>query len=256
MLVQVGADEDMFVVEGKLTELQIARTTQNLLEQIEKHSQAKSIVAGIGVAAGGMYGLVANAAALALYDGEDVHNFAAVLGKDVVCGTFRDADRLKDGDEIKAVASKRGDVLYAHCVVRKNDQQVFLPLMTYAGEKAHFRSCMRVALWGSIFVSLLLAGGFLLFWPEGDQASNRLLQASFVVCLLVPPLFAFPFELWSYRTVRGYGEYASAIFKKLGVPRPEDFDSRQGITHFDDRTIGTNFKLALERHKAKFGIKK
>ena len=245
MLFPASAEEDMFVVEGHLKELQIARTTQNLLEQVERHSSAKNIAAGIGVAAGGMYGLVANAAALALYDGEDVHNFAAVLGNDVVCGTFRDADRLKDEDEIKAVVSKRGDVLYTHCVVRKKDQQVLLPLMTYAGEKALFRSCMRVALW-------LCIGGASLF-----GIVSYLIGASLPFWLAMSsglPLMAFPIELWSYRTVRGYGEYASTIFKKLGVPRPEDFDSSQGITHFVDRTIGTSLKLALERHKAKFGI--
>jgi hypothetical protein len=40
---------------------------------------------------GGMHGMVANAAALALYDGEDMHNFAAVVGAHVLCGTFEHA---------------------------------------------------------------------------------------------------------------------------------------------------------------------
>lgn len=34
-------DDEMFVVEGKLKELQIAPTAQNLLEPIKKHPHAK-----------------------------------------------------------------------------------------------------------------------------------------------------------------------------------------------------------------------
>lgn len=70
-------DGEMFVVEGTLKELQIARTTQNLLEQIETNVRAKGLAGGVGAAAGGMYGMVANAAAVVLYEGEDLHNFAA-----------------------------------------------------------------------------------------------------------------------------------------------------------------------------------
>lgn len=249
-------DEEMFVVEGKLKELQIARTTENLLEQIEKHARAKGLAGGVGAAAGGMYGMVANAAAVVLYDGEDVHNFAATIGKDVICGTFRDADRLNEGDDVKAVVSRRGDVLYAHCVLRKKDKQLLMPLMTFAGTKALFRHCMSVAFWGSLFVSIVMAAFFLYFWyADGNDRNIHSLLFFMGISFLCPPLMGYPFELWSYRTVRGYGQYASAIFEKLGVPRPDDFDSRKGITHFEDVTmVGTNFELALKRHKARFQI--
>jgi hypothetical protein len=245
MSAEATDNEEMFLVEGRLTALQTAQTTVNLLEQIEKHAQAKNIAGGVAAAASGMYGMVANAAALTLYEGEDLHNFAAMVGKEVLCGTFGDADRLEDGDNIKAVVSRRGDVLYAHCVLRKKDQQLLLPLMTFAGEKALFRHCMSVASWLCIggatffgFVSYLI-GASLPFW---------LVMSSGL------PLMAFPFEIWSYRTVRGYGYYASAIFEKLGVPRPDDFDARKGITSFDGGYSATNFELALKKHSEKFKI--
>jgi hypothetical protein len=243
MSAEATDNEEMFLVEGRLTELQTAQTTVNLLKQIEKHAQAKNLAGGVAAAASGMYGMVANAAALTLYEGEDLHNFAAIVGNEVVCGTFRDADRLKDGDNIKAVVSRRGDVLYAHCVLRKKDQQLLLPLMTFAGKKALFRHCMSVAFWGSTFVSVLMASFFLYFWYADNTDRDLGLLAKFMgISLLCPPLMGYPFELWSYRTVKGYGYYASAIFEKLGVP------------HFNDQTIGTSFELALTKHKARFQI--
>lgn len=45
-------DEEMFVVEGTLKELQIAPTAQNLLEPIKKHprAKAKGFAGGVAVA--------------------------------------------------------------------------------------------------------------------------------------------------------------------------------------------------------------
>jgi len=95
--------EDLFLVEGTLSELQVARTKLNLLAQIEKHLQAKNLASGVTGAVSVMYGMVANSAALALYDGEDMYNFAAVVGEHIVCGTFENADQFKNGEAIKAV---------------------------------------------------------------------------------------------------------------------------------------------------------
>ena len=142
--------EDFFLLKGTLSELQVARTKANLLAQIEKHLQAKNLATGVAAVVSGMYGMVANSAALALYDGEDMYNFAAVMGEHVVCGTFEHADQFKNGEPIKAVVSKRGEVLYVHSIMQEKTRQFYMPLGVFAGNGALFKHCMNVA-WGGRF---------------------------------------------------------------------------------------------------------
>src|SRR5664279_1953039 len=92
-----------------------------------------------------MYGVLANSAMLAMYDGEDMVNFAGLLGEQVICGTFENADTFKDGDKIKAVVSKRGNVLSTRAVMRERDKMLFMPLSILRGDRAHFHSCMKTA---------------------------------------------------------------------------------------------------------------
>ena len=76
--------------------------------------------------------------------------------------------------------------------------------------------------------------------------------------IFFPPLLMFPMEYWTYRSMRYYGEHASAIFKTYGFPRPDDLDVRTGMTHYPDHSYGyggINCDLALKQHKARFGIK-
>lgn len=255
MHTEAFGNEELFLIEGCLSNLQTAHTTQNLLEEIQQYAQAKNLAGGIAAAASDMYGMVANSAALALYDGEDTVNFAGVLGERIVCGTFRDADKMVDGDQIKAVVSKRGDVLYAHSVLCKRRQILMLPLMTFAGEKALFRHCMSVAFWACVFAWVVMGGIFSYLWLT-DTKPIEMAEFFFFggMILVFPPLMMYPMEIWNYRTVRSYGYYASAIFKLLGVPRPDDFDSRKGITMIEDDFIATSFEKALAKHKAKFKI--
>ena len=51
-------------------------------------------------------------------------NFAGLLGDQVICGCFEKGDAFADGDRIRAVVSKRGDVLYTHALVRDRRQDV------------------------------------------------------------------------------------------------------------------------------------
>jgi hypothetical protein len=149
--------EHLFLVEGTLGELQIAQTTVNLLEQIDKHIKAKSVVAGAAAALSGLHGLAANTATIALYDGEDAYNFAATLdeqGEQVICGVFEHANQFKNGDPIKAVVSKRGDVFFAHAIMHANTQQFYMPLNTWAGNGAIFKDCMRTGLRMGTFMAV------------------------------------------------------------------------------------------------------
>src|SRR5688572_18350547 len=93
---------DMFRIHGRLVELHISRTTVNLLEKIRKRSREECLAAGLLAAAAEMHGVVANSAMLAFYDGDDSHNFACLIEGQVVCGTFDNADKFRDGDQVVA----------------------------------------------------------------------------------------------------------------------------------------------------------
>jgi hypothetical protein len=249
-------NETLYLIEGTFTALQTSRTRVNLLEKIQQNSKAKNLATGIAAAAGGMHGMVANSAALVLYDGEDMYNFAAMVGDQVICGSFEKADKFKDGDAIKAVVSKRGDVLYAHSLMRLSDYFTCMPLMTFAGKKAFFRGCMKVAWRFSIFGWIFFLVLFTILHANSPSSNETLIIIS-IMSFVFPPLIMYPMELWTYRSTKYYGHYASAIFTAYGFPRPDDLDLRDGMTHYKDALYGyggMNAELALERHKKKYKL--
>jgi hypothetical protein len=225
--------EDLFVVEGTLQALQVARTTVNLLAQIEKNLPAKNLAAGIAGVVGGMHGMVANAAALALYDGEDMHNFAAVVGEHVVCGTFEHADQFKNGESIKAVVSRREGVLFVHAIMQSQTQQFYMPPGVFAGDRALLKHCMKVALGLTLFGWVVF--GIIFLVMNAKQPSTREGAIAFALFVLIGgPLMAFPFEYWTYRSFRGTGGYAEAIFQAFRFPNPKRIDLRNvGSMNFE-----------------------
>jgi hypothetical protein len=221
--------EDIFVVEGSLQALQVARTTVNLLEKIEKNLPAKNLAAGIAGVVGGMHGMVANAAALALYDGEDVYNFAAVVGDQVVCGTFEHADQFKNGEPVKAVVSKREGVLFVHAIMQTRTQQFYMPLGVFAGDRALFKHCMNVA-WGFTILGWIFGFGMAfyndMFGISRPNVTSEKKMILFAAITLFPPVLMFPMEFWTYRSFKGTGGYADAIFLAFGFPKPKRIDLR------------------------------
>jgi hypothetical protein len=251
--------EELLLVEGTLSEVQHAYTRVNLLEQIEKRAQAKNLAIGVAAAVSGMHGVLANSAMLAMYDGEDMVNFAGLLGEQVICGTFQKADTFKNGDKIKAVVSKRGEVLSTHAVMRENDKMLFMPLSILRGDKAHFRSCMNVArnmcILGMIFFPL--AYSLIAAYESINSFSEKdILILGFLFSM---NLVIYPFEYWTYRSTRFMGERASAIFKVFGFPRPDDVDLMPAIHYkFPEDASGVNgvanYEKALERHAKRYNL--
>jgi len=245
---EVVDGEELFLVEGTLSEVQHAATTLNLLEQIERRVKAKGLATGAAAALGGMHGMLANSAMVALYDGEDMYCFAGLLGNQVICGTFESGDAFKDGDRVKAVVSRRGDVLYAHAVMREDDKMLFMPLTTIAGKNAHFRYCMRSAWRACVFG--WLAFGALNFFTSGPWEM-------YIVLLGAMPALMFPFELWTYRSTRDLGYRASAIFRVFGFPRPDDLDLTDAVhVYMPGDAHGArhafNYERALALHAKRF----
>ena len=223
-------EQEMYLVEGTLSELQIARTTINLLEQIDGNVKAKSMVAGAAAVLSGMHGIVSNSAAIALYDGEETYHFAGLLDGQVICGTFQHAENIKDGDRVKAVVSKRGDAFFAHSIMNAKTREFYMPLNEFASSDGLFAHCMRVAFgftvlgWATLLLGFVFTGT--LFNPEIPNA-KKLIMGTMI--LLMPPLIMFPFEYWTYRSMRGTeseggDSYAGAIFKVYGFPQPNEID--------------------------------
>lgn len=170
-----------------------------------------------------MHGMVANATALALYEGEDTYNFAAALGEHIVCGTLENADQFKNGEPVKAVVSQRGDIFYVHAIMHAKSGQFYMPLCVFAGKDAIFKSCMHAAFWGGTFVSIAFAAicyfsGIYDGKYENISRSEQLLITVFFTVAAF--LFSFVMEIWTYHTVKETGVYAEAIFEVFGFPQP------------------------------------
>ena len=250
------SNEVFFTLEGKITEFQTAATTINLLRKIEKNIEEKNLAAGVAAAINGMPGTLATSAMLSFYDGEDMHNFAGLVNGEVVCGVFDDADKIRDGDVVKLVVTRRGDVLHVHSLLRIQDSLLLMPLNAYCGERAFLWGCMRFARNMTLFVWIVLFSGFFLLIDVSMEKKENLITA-FGAILLIPPLFCFPFEYWTYKSMRGYSVYAEKIFLAYGFPKPDVFDARRGITFFENNGNGffaTNCELALKKHRLKHKI--
>lgn len=250
------SDEVLFMVEGEITEFHAAETTVNLLSEIEKNIEEKILAGGIASAINGMHGALANSTMLSLYDGEDMYNFAGLVNGQVVSGVFRNVNRIKDGDAIKLVVSQRHEVLHVHSLLRTDDSLFLMPLNAYCGERAFFWSCMKFARNMVLFIWLLSFVALFSYVDVSMEKKEDLITAGCAI-LLMPIIFCFPFEYWSFKTMQDFSIYATKIFAAYGFPRPEDFDMRKGSTLFKDHDfgfIGYSFELALKKHKKKFKI--
>jgi hypothetical protein len=247
--------EILYALEGKISELKISETMENLLEQIQAYSKAKAGFSGVAAGLLGMENIVATASQVMFYDGEDTYNFAALLnGKAVVCGTFKGAATFENGEKVRFVLSNRADVLYAHAAYRMGPKVLMVPGSTYNGDKAHFAACMRTA--RNITVGLWFMFGVFFGWKaitdsRGLSPDGKALLI--VLCSLLPPVIGFAMEYWTYKSTRDWGLHASAIFKALGIPRPDDF-SLQGHLSPNRTNVpyGYLFEEALEAHLKRY----
>ncbi|KHA75741.1 hypothetical protein NC77_27325 [Janthinobacterium lividum] len=251
-----SSDKDFFIVEGKITEFHMAATNVNLLSKIESSLAEKNLAGGVAAVINGMPGALANAAMLSFYDGEDMYNFAGLVNGKVVCGVFRDADKIKDGDIVKLVVTQRKDVLYVHSLLRIDDSLLLMPLNTYCGERAFFWNCMKFARNMILFMWVMAFAAFFSYVDISVEKKEYIILACSTI-LLVPLIFWIPFEYWSFRTMRDYSICATEIFAAHGFPRPSDFDMRAGATLFKDHSdgfIGYSCELALKKHMSKYKI--
>src|SRR5574343_142362 len=113
-----------YSIEGSLQVVRISNGKINLVKAIQKGSFFTGVAAGLA----GEAGVMANAASLAMYDGEDVQHIACLINNQLAVGTFEYLEDIQVGDRVKLVVSNIEEgVLYIHAILRMDDQLLWLP---------------------------------------------------------------------------------------------------------------------------------
>jgi hypothetical protein len=228
-------NHELYLFEGILTELKTSATTVNLLQTLDSTA----------------------AAMLQTYEGEATQHFHGLLNGKPIVGTFQFADRIKEGDRVKAVVSSRQGVWLAHAIMNAKTQEFYMPLNVFSGLDGLFGHCMRTARNFTIFAWVVGVIALAVFYFQDALRGPDLLVALGAV-LVLPPLFMFPFELWTYRTARGEVSggrtYGGAIFEVFGFPTPEKIDlmRHSSLSQGEDGGWSTAWRVdtLLERIKA------
>ncbi|GGY31202.1 hypothetical protein [Pseudoduganella albidiflava] len=222
---------ETFVVEGIITELQVALGRENLLARISPHYEAGSVATGLGTALGGFHGQVAAAASVAMYDGEDTEHFACLIDQQVMCGTFGGASKLPVGKKVRAVVSKHDDVLVARGILSEDTGLVWV---SHAwGSKAEQKANWKIALWCFCFAMLCLGVcTFVLGIDTGMSPSETLGWGAVVAGVLCVGV-----ALSMGGTMNALADPATDIFRKLGFADPEHVNLNRyqyGIVHIHE----------------------
>lgn len=244
-------NETLYSIEGTITGIRVARSSVNLLRELETQIKDKSMAAALVASLSEMHGVLANSLMLSLYEGEDTFNFAGLINGEIVFGVFSQANRIKDGDSVKLVVSRRGEILFVHSLLRKQDDLLMLPVMVYAGDRAFFKSCMRTALWLTV-IAWVVFSICAYFFSQDTPFKDDALIIVFCIILIPPPILFFLFELRTYNIAKFYGLYASAIFKVFKFPDPDYLDVRDGMIQYKDgrdEYPGINWRIAVDKHK-------
>lgn len=225
----VAADEDeLFVVEGVIGELQVASGKENLLQRLDKHYKGKAGFTGAGAIAGGMYGQVANAAMVAMYDGEYTENFICLIDGKVMCGTFGGASKLPVGHKVRAVVRKRGDLFVAEGILSEDKGLAWLAHAW--GWKAERAANFKIA-WGAYafgMVGMILVGGLVMGFGNDD------FWDFIQITSIAGAVILFGMALWNSSTMNALADPATEVFRKLGFANPESINLnsyRYGIVH-------------------------
>ncbi|WP_426170508.1 hypothetical protein [Pseudoduganella sp. R-34] len=169
--------ETLFLIEGTLSELQVAQTKASLLAQIEKNSQSKKRNR-YSRCSPRMHAMVANSEALVFFDHDDPdkgiynYNFAAAVGEHILCGVMEHANNFHNGEPVKAVVSRRGDVLFAHAIMQVKTLKFYMPRGEYAGREALFKSRKRTAFWLASLTSISFPVMFYFVRMLDEQKNN------------------------------------------------------------------------------------
>lgn len=206
------SEGDPFLVEGKLTNLHWELGSANLLAKVSEHYKRNAIVTGAGAAVGEMFGQVANAAMIAMYDGEDTQNFMCLIDDQVACGQFGGAEQLPEGGRIKAAVSRKDGVLYVHAAMDEAREIVWINHPW--GMRAEMWANLKLAL----FAFLVGNGSFAIFWMLSGKGSfwdtmKYSLFGGLVLCSVM--------AVWAFKDLKAIAGPSTEYFRLLGFADPE-----------------------------------
>lgn len=209
----LGPESGMFLLEGIVKELHVSEGRENLLRQIDKHYKQTSVLTGVGAAVGDLFGQAANAAMLAMYDGEDTQNFACLIGNQVVCGQFAGAQLLKEGNRVRLAASRSGEVVVARGIL--DEQQGLVWVGHPWGDGAEMNANWKLAFWGFVFASICWA---LSYYFVKEHVGFIKYQALGMVGAAV---LTGGLALWANKDMQTLAKPSTEVFRLLGFARPE-----------------------------------
>jgi hypothetical protein len=247
--------QEFFLIEGRIDAYESAHKTADLLTCVRESALRKGLSTATAAAIARMHQAIG--AAHVLHDCDYKFNFAALVGDQVICGVFEEAHNLRSGDVISAVVCTQGEVLYVHSLRRNSDNLLLLPATDLCGRLAYLNRCMRAA-WKLTALMWIFFGAIAIGFLALDASGTPGLLFIMLFAVLVPPLFVFPMELWTYwRSDPSAGGYAEMIFKVYGIPFADGFDALKGMDFFSGPTEGffaLNCEKAFQEHRKRFEI--
>lgn len=208
-----------FVFEGVVRELHVEEGRENLLRKVLQHYQGQGVATGLAGVAGDLFGQIANSAMLAMYDGESSENFLCLVDGQVVCGTFGGVSRLENGDRIKAVVSRQGEVLVARALLSQD--KGFLWVSHPCGTKAERLSNLKIGFWATCFCMAMVVLGDLVAGPFVKELGRFafygwMALSAAVVCIVV--------GTWVNSDMKAASRPTTETFRLLGFVNPESVD--------------------------------
>ena len=208
---QFTQDDNPFVIEGTLTELNWDIGKQNLFAKIDRYYKEKNAITALGAAVSDLYGNAATSAMVAMYDGDETQKFICLIEDQVVCGQFAGAEHFPDQGHVKAVVSKKNGLLIAHAMMAP--EKGLLWVHHPYGYVAERFSSLKWTIGLSIFalIGMILMGG--ISWGFGTEKFYDGLKYTLGGLPLVAAIILWP--------VGDGGKEATEIFRMLGFPQPE-----------------------------------
>lgn len=215
MMEHEPSDSRPFVLEGTLTELHTELSSENLLRQVDKHYRKRSVVTGLGTSVGDLFGQAADSAMLAMYDGEYTENFICLIDDQVVCGTFGGASKLSEGARVKALVSRRGNILVAHALLSEANGLLWIkhPWGLQAERVANLKLGLGLAIFATFCMTAVdLISGPIAGFSHLEVAVMAALGSS-IICLMV--------GFRSNSDMNALAGPATEMFRMLGFADPE-----------------------------------
>lgn len=217
------------VIEGMLSELQVAPSVENLLERIDKNYREKSLLTGLAAVAGDLYGQASSSAMLAMYEGEYTENFLCLLNGKVLCGSFGGASKLPTDKKVKVLVDEiQQDVWVAKAILCEELGWLWIhePIAHVAMHKSNFK-------WGFWLGVFAFMSFFLIDYFLGGENSKNFSDLLYFIIFVS---FALPLCVTMWPVGDG-GKETTEEFRLLGFSRPERINLnnyRYGIVHIHE----------------------